>query len=180
MAVVPHGHTRPQGGTRTVGAAFAPSAEGGEALRAAARLARASGARLRAVMALSPKHAAEQSPGLLAGQHHDRDASEDISTRHRIDAESMLQQALAEHAGDVEAETDILFQDPAHALVAASANLDLLVMGSRAYGPLKSVVLGGVSRRVTAGAECPVIVLPRGTERALEALLPGAGAQAAG
>lgn len=179
VAVVPHGYERPAAGVRTVGAAVAPTSEGGEALRAAAQLARAAGARVRAVMALSPKHAAEQSPGLLAGEHHDRDAAEDIASRHQIEAKDALTQAIAEHAGDLEVEPDVLFQDPAHALVAASENLDLLVMGSRAYGPVRSVLLGGVSRRVTAGAACPVLVLPRGADDALDTLMPAARAQTA-
>ena len=42
--------------------------------------------------------------------------------------------------------------------------------GSRGYGPLGSVLLGGVSRRLVHRAACPVIVVPRGTERAIEAL----------
>jgi nucleotide-binding universal stress UspA family protein len=180
IAVVPHGYTRPEGGVQWIGAAYTPTAEGREALRAAALLARAAGARLRAVMALSAKRAAEMSPGLLATQHHYHEAAEDIAAEHRIDAEGDLRAAIGELASGVEVETDILYQHPAHALVAASENLHLLVMGSRAYGPLKSVVLGGVSRKVTAAASCPVLVLPRGTEGAIEALLPAAGTEAAG
>jgi nucleotide-binding universal stress UspA family protein len=49
--------------------------------------------------------------------------------------------------------------------------VDLLICGSRGYGPARSVLLGGVTRRVTAEAHCPVIVLPRGTEAGLQALL---------
>jgi nucleotide-binding universal stress UspA family protein len=178
VVVVPHGYEWPSTGLRTVGAAFAPSAEGGEALRAAAHLARGAGARVRAVMALSPKRAAEQSPGLLAAQHHEREEAEDEAARHRLDAEQVLADAIAEFAADVEVESDVLFQDPAHALVAASANLDLLVMGSRAYGPLRAVLLGGVSRRVTAEAACPVLVLPRGVEDTIQRLIPAADAPA--
>ena len=39
-----------------------------------------------------------------------------------------------------------------------------------------AVLLGGVSRRVTAEAHCPVIILARGAEDGLEALVDdGAG-----
>ena len=62
-------------------------------------------------------------------------------------------------------------EDPADVLIRVSENLDLLVCGSRAYGPLRAVLLGGVSRRVTAEARCPVIVQPRGVEASLEALV---------
>ena len=45
-----------------------------------------------------------------------------------------------------------------------------LAMGARGFGPLRAVLVGGVSRRVTA-AHCPVVVLPRGVSAApLEAL----------
>ena len=61
--------------------------------------------------------------------------------------------------------------DPADFLIAASENIDLLVCGSRGYGPRRAVLLGGVSRRVTTEAHCPVIVLARGAEAGLDALI---------
>ena len=57
-------------------------------------------------------------------------------------------------------------QDPADFLIAASDRLDLLVCGSRGYGPQRAVLLGGVTRRVAAEARCPVIVPARGAETA--------------
>jgi nucleotide-binding universal stress UspA family protein len=74
-------------------------------------------------------------------------------------------------ATDVEIDYDVSVGDPADFLVAASERLDLLICGSRGYGPARSVMLGGVSRRVTTEAHCPVIVLARGTEAGLEALI---------
>ena len=71
----------------------------------------------------------------------------------------------------------MLYQDPVEGLTAASGRMDLLVMGSRAYGPARAVMLGGVSRRVTTSAECPVLVLPRGAETDPDALLAGAAAE---
>jgi nucleotide-binding universal stress UspA family protein len=61
--------------------------------------------------------------------------------------------------------------DPGDFLIAASENVDLLICGSRGYGPTRAVLLGGVSRRVTSEAHCPVIVLSRGAEADLEALV---------
>jgi hypothetical protein len=52
-------------------------------------------------------------------------------------------------------------------------------MGSRAYGPMRAVMLGGVSRRVITRATCPLLVLPRGNGSALEALVPMAEAERA-
>jgi nucleotide-binding universal stress UspA family protein len=70
-------------------------------------------------------------------------------------------------------------QDPADFLIAASANLDLLVCGSRGYGPRRAVLMGGVTRRVAAEAQCPVIVLVRGAETGLESLIEESAGAAA-
>lgn len=39
--------------------------------------------------------------------------------------------------------------------------VDLLVLGSRGYGPLTRVLLGSVSRRAAQEAACPVLIVPR-------------------
>jgi len=56
-------------------------------------------------------------------------------------------------------------------LVERSAGLDLLVCGSRGYGPVRTVLLGSVSHALAHHARCPLMVLPRGSERRLERLL---------
>jgi Fe-Mn family superoxide dismutase len=65
----------------------------------------------------------------------------------------------------------VLDGEPAAALAAASSDVDLLICGSHGYGPLPSVLLGGVSRRLVDEARCPVLVLPREADRPLEELL---------
>ena len=45
---------------------------------------------------------------------------------------------------------------------ARDALLDLLVIGSRGYGPVRRTLLGGVSAEVTRTSACPVLVVPRG------------------
>ena len=60
------------------------------------------------------------------------------------------------------AHAKLLFNDPATALIARSRDLDLLVVGSRAKGPLGAIWSGSVSNRVMREAACPVIVVPRG------------------
>lgn len=54
--------------------------------------------------------------------------------------------------------------DPGRVLVEQSEQVDLLVLGSRAYGPIRSVLLGSVSSAVMRGASCPVLVVPRGID----------------
>jgi nucleotide-binding universal stress UspA family protein len=69
----------------------------------------------------------------------------------------------------VEAERPVA--DAAETLIRASEHVGMLVCGSRGYGPVRSILLGGVSKRLVEGAHCPVLVLPRGIERPLGDLL---------
>lgn len=66
---------------------------------------------------------------------------------------------LAEAAG---AQVRVLtVREPvADALAAASQELDLLVCGSRGYGPLRTVLVGGVSHALVRHSACPVVVVP--------------------
>lgn len=180
VAVVPHGYERPEEGVQVIGAAFTPTAEGREALHAGAVLARAAGIRLRAITVLDPEHADEQSHGLMAEQHRETAPTEGKAARSRLGAEAELRAAITELAPDLEVDVDVLVNDPADGLVAASKRVDLMIMGSRALGPRRAVVLGSVSRKVAEGAACPVLILPRGANEQTEALLANTVAQAAG
>ncbi|HEX7609452.1 MAG TPA: universal stress protein [Solirubrobacteraceae bacterium] len=71
---------------------------------------------------------------------------------------------------------EIVAGETVAALEKQSERLDLLVLGSRGYGPLARVLLGSVSRKLANRAHCPVLVVPRGV-RALDgsdATEPGA------
>ena len=41
-------------------------------------------------------------------------------------------------------------------------DVDVLFCGSRGYGPIRRVLLGGVSSRLVRHAKSPVVVVPRG------------------
>ena len=75
---------------------------------------------------------------------------------------------------DVAVQIDVLVadpdEDPADHIVLIAERLDVLVLGSRAYGPLRATLLGSVSASVTARAPCPTIVLPRAVKASLGAL----------
>jgi nucleotide-binding universal stress UspA family protein len=55
-------------------------------------------------------------------------------------------------------------------LARQSTEVDLLVAGSRGYGPIRSVLLGGATGRLIREVACAVIVVPRGDETAFSAL----------
>ena len=48
-------------------------------------------------------------------------------------------------------------------LTQESRDVDLLVLGSRGYGPRAAVLLGSTSTALTRTAACPVLVTPRET-----------------
>jgi nucleotide-binding universal stress UspA family protein len=148
VAVVPKGYEAPAGGVQTIGAAFAPTPEGREALRAGIALARAGGVRLRAITVTDAKHAAE--------------------------TEAVVREAADGSAADLGADVDVLVGDPADALADASRGVDLLIMGSRGRGARRAALLGSVSRKVAGKAACPVLILPRGATVMGEALLSDA------
>jgi nucleotide-binding universal stress UspA family protein len=174
VAVVPQGWTD-RGVPKTIGVAYVDTEEGRQALRAAHALARRAGATLRALtvvkVTLGMYDETEPSTSIRPAK-----VIEDVEGEHRVLAERALREAVEPLADDVHVEVDAFVGDPAEVLVDLSQNLDLLVCGSRGYGPLRAVLLGSVTRRVTAEARCPVIVVPRGVRNALEAMLEPAGA----
>ena len=168
IAVVPHGW-RAGDGLKTIGVAYVDTDEGREALRGAHALARRSGATLRVLTVARVGFAAHAETEPRTAGRRGKDFDE-VEGEHRVLAETAARNAVAELEGDVTVEVDAFAEDPAATLIAASERLDLLVCGSRGYGPVRAVMLGGVSRRVVAQAHCPVIVLPRGVPGSLEAL----------
>ena len=128
---------------------YADSDESRAALRVAAGLGQAYGATVRVVFVTDGSSAHEE-----------------------------LVRSLRRLAGLVETESLVLDGDPAERLLEQSrAWADLIVVGSRGYGPTRQVLLGSVSARLLAAADVPVIVTPRGAERELVELDgPAAGA----
>jgi nucleotide-binding universal stress UspA family protein len=78
------------------------------------------------------------------------------------DAEELVRQVIAEVAGDpdVEVRGEVVQMSPAYALVRASADADLLVIGSRGYGGFRGLLLGSVGHQCALHAACPVVILP--------------------
>jgi nucleotide-binding universal stress UspA family protein len=61
-------------------------------------------------------------------------------------------------------EVQIVVGSPAEAIMDAAERegAELLVVGSRGRGPLRSAVLGSVSRELASSAPCPVVIVPSG------------------
>ena len=144
-----------------VAVAVLPSPEGRAALAAASRLASALGTPLRVLMVLN------DTPGESAAREVARalaPGAEVATDRH--DATSILAPAIAAATADVQGrplqvDARILVGDPVDAIVRSSAEADVLLLGSRAYGPADTVLAGGVARGVLTRAHCPVVLIPR-------------------
>lgn len=171
VAVVPEGYReRTHPSINQIGVAYNGTAEAKAAVDAAAEAAAALGAELTVIGVIEAE--IYGAPAMTGGPSYNL-LREDIEAAVRTD----LEVTVAGLPEGVRAVVACLEGDPAERLIAASEKLDLLVTGSRGYGPLRAVLAGGVSGRVIRGAHCPVIVLPRGVEAPLGELF-GAAATA--
>jgi nucleotide-binding universal stress UspA family protein len=83
----------------------------------------------------------------------------DDLTIEREGAEHVLDEALAGVPEAADAERVVSEGSPGEVLVAAAEGADLVVVGSRGRGGLRSALLGSVSSHVAQHAACPVVIV---------------------
>lgn len=152
VAVAPRGYASHAGALRTVAAAFDGTDASGLAVREAARIALAAGAALWIVAIVDTFGA------LYLGV--ERKTVLDIVQRELSERVEHLRGSLP-----VELRCDarvLRGPVPRTLLSETKADVDLLVLGSRAYGPVGALLLGSVSTQVLQSSSCPVLVVPRG------------------
>lgn len=138
--------------------AFDGSAEAQHALEGAAELAESTGARIRlAVVAEPPPIVYGKGAGATAGAAELEKAIEQYM-------QAQLDSGLRSASSEAEVEGSVLRGEPVERLREAAADADVLVMGSRGYGPLRAVLLGSISAHLVRSAPCTVMVYPRGVE----------------
>jgi nucleotide-binding universal stress UspA family protein len=169
VAIAPVGYRDAPRSVRRVGVAFDGSDEARAALDAAVALATRLDADLEVVTVLDVVNLG--SPALLGGPGYVRTHA-DIAAR----AREHLDEVVEELPVGVRATGCVLEGAPHERLAEHSGTLDLLLAGSRRYGPLRAVLLGGVSGQIIRHAACPVLITPRGVERPLWRLLASAHA----
>lgn len=76
--------------------------------------------------------------------------------------ERLLELALSRVPAGLAREGRVLVGSAGEQLAEASGDFDLMVVGSRAYGPLRRTLLGSTTRKLIRAAGCPVVALPRG------------------
>lgn len=155
VAVAPRDYTGDDRGLGTIGCGFDGSPESRDALAWAAGLASRRRAHLLALAVHNPVAFGGVSTTGAIGYRSANDAL-------RAALDEQLGEAVAALDVDNDASGRVLDGDASIELAEASAELDLLVLGSRGYGHIGSVLLGSVSRALVRSAACPVVVLPRG------------------
>jgi nucleotide-binding universal stress UspA family protein len=155
VLVAPRGYADHGGDLSMIGVGFDGSPESRAALEFAHRIAEVVGARLRVICVVVPPDPGGPSQDWAEHAH-----------RRRAEAEERLAAALAD-LGEI-ATGALPVGDPARELADAADDLDLLVTGSRGYGPVRRLMLGSTSTKLVHEAPCPVLVLTRGVRHEAE------------
>jgi len=156
VAVVPRGYrrhrSRPLG---AIGAAFTDTPEGHEAVRVAADLA------ARAELPLTIYSVVALHTNWLRPEAVQPDESVVPEAVRKL-AGDALDQVVAGLPAGLRANGELLFGDVVDELsMAAERGVDLLVCGSRGYGPVRRVLLGTVASTLVRQASVPALVVPR-------------------
>ena len=150
VAIAPAGYAAAPRVVREIGVGYNGSPESEHALSVARELAAESGARLSAFEAVSV-------PSYVT---HGRTAVDTTPIKDLVDE---ARERIAALGG---VESHAAYGRPAEELALYSASLDLLVVGSRDYGPLGRLVHGSTTHQLAHSAGCPLLVLTRGARRA--------------
>lgn len=157
VAVAPAGYAGAGRAIQTVGCGFDGSQESQRALAWAAALARTAAARLRVLSVYERTLPASLAVG--GGL-----ATASINDVLREQREEELARAVSGLDAGIDASETLLDGDAIELLARESGELDLLVVGSRRYGPLRAVLLGSVSSALVRAAQSPLVVVPRAAD----------------
>jgi nucleotide-binding universal stress UspA family protein len=155
VVVAPRDYAERGSDVQAIGVGLDGSPEAGAAVELSHALAVAANASLKVIRVLQPG-----APGGAAFTYRP-DWAEREQER-RDEAQEQLDAVVAE-LGEI-ATGELVVGDPATELAYAGNELDLLVTGSRGYGPARRLMLGSTSTRLVRSAPCPVLVLTRGAE----------------
>jgi nucleotide-binding universal stress UspA family protein len=152
VAVAPRGLASATLSMGTIGVGYDDSPESGLALELARSLADAADARVEVIgVARTAMPIGPWMDATVIAKDEPREAREHLDAALAAAASSLGDRASAS--------TEIGLPDVE--LAERSKELDLLVVGSRGYGPLKRLMLGSTSSKLVRSAACPVMVVPR-------------------
>ena len=145
IAIAPTWYSREPAAMRAIGVGYDGSPESEHALELARRIAAETGARLSAFEAVSLSRS--------------RFEARSFGLREAVDG--LVKEAMDRISALGGVEAHAAYGDAAEELALYSASLDLLVVGSRGYGPIGRLIHGSTSTKLTHMAHCPLLVLPR-------------------
>lgn len=148
VAIAPRGYEQLAGHMGTIGVGYDGGPESELALAAARGLAPRLAAKIRVLSVVS-----------LANTSH----SAPIPDNWPEIVKELIDEDLERLRGLDDVEAEATYGEPSEELGHFSESLDLLIVGSRGYGPLGRVFNGSTSNYLERHARCPLLVLPRGS-----------------
>lgn len=148
VAIAPLGYARETRTIATIGVGYDGSPESESALACARELASAHGAKLSALTVVEPSSYAALARAVGAGTSQEErvaSAREDLAALDGVQGDVVVGLAGEE-------------------LASFGSGIDLLVIGSRGYGPIRSLMLGTTATQLAGSARCALLVLPRRAE----------------
>jgi nucleotide-binding universal stress UspA family protein len=146
IAIAPQGYASAVHRLQTIGVGHDGSQESQLALDAARELAKLHGAAIQLVSVVGLQDLAD-----------DDDVALDFNAR--TEAAMGRERARLDQIEGVE--RNVVYGDAGEHLAAMTVELDLLIVGSRSYGPWGRLINGSTSTYLARRAQCPVLVLPR-------------------
>lgn len=142
-----------------IGVAVDGSDEAEQALAAGIALSEKSGAALRVITAFQRLPFGGVATGALASASANDALRTELQTIHEDAVGAARARVRVEGRFREGSADDVLLEE--------SKDLDVLVVGSRGYGPIGAVLMGSATAALAHGSAAPILVTPRGTRFAL-------------
>ena len=146
VAIAPRGYTQMAHPLESLGVGYNGSPEAALALIVARELANRYGASITALRVVSLQNVREERP---------------IPADWPQEAETLVKRCQAQLGGIGGVEGLAVYGGPREELSRLSAGVDLLIVGSRGYGPVARLFHGSVSGYLVGHVSCPLLVLTR-------------------
>jgi nucleotide-binding universal stress UspA family protein len=156
VAIAPRGYgDEPASRLTRIGVGLDGSDEARRALEAAVAMARKAGGEIRLITAFQRLAFGGVATGALTSASANDTMRAELRAVHNA-ALAEVRERVAAEGRFVEGSADEVLRDE-------SDDVDLLIVGSRGYGPRGAVLIGSATTALARAAACPILVTPRGT-----------------